>query len=133
MSNQPTTSTLPRPVGRFVDAVNHSETHEAVAAFAADALVNDIRREFTGIDAIRAWLEREIIGDTVRLQILQARAHHQMTIVTARTTGTFEKTDLPDPLDLTFYFSVASDSITQLVVIANQPTPDWACGQPVVS
>jgi hypothetical protein len=32
--------------------------------FAGDALVND-RREFWGQDTIRAWLDREIIGDKV--------------------------------------------------------------------
>jgi hypothetical protein len=131
MSKQTTTSTLPKAVGRFIDAVNGSDCEEAIAAFAADALVNDIRREFSGAIAIRAWLQREIFGDAVRLETLGARAHYQTTIVTARTTGNFDKTNLPDPLDLTFYFTTTSDTITQLVVIANEPTPHWAISQQV--
>jgi hypothetical protein len=35
------------------------------AMFAADALVDDIRREFPGPPAIRHWIEREIVGDKV--------------------------------------------------------------------
>lgn len=131
MTNQITISELPRPVGRFVDAVNRSDGEGALAAFAGDALVNDIRREFPGIAAIRAWLDREIIGVSVRLEILAARAHDETTIVTARTTGDFDRSGLPDPLDLTLYFTTTStEEITQLVVIANQPTPDWASSEP---
>jgi hypothetical protein len=133
MTNQITRSMPPRPVGRFVDAVNRSDPEEAIAVFAADALVNDIRREFSGTTPIRAWFEREIIGDAVRLETLETRAHYQTTIVTARTTGTFDKANLPDPLDLTYYFTTTPDTITQLMVIANQPTPDWAISQQVPS
>lgn len=129
MTNQIPISGLPRPVGRFVEAVNRSDGEQALAAFAGDALVNDIRREFCGVAAIRAWLEREIIADSVRLEILEARAQYEATIVTARTTGDFDKSGLPDPLDLTFYFTATTDAITQLVVVANQPTPDWASSE----
>lgn len=129
MNNPPSTPNLPAPVASYIDAVNHADLQRAVAAFAADAVVNDIRREFIGAHAISAWLEREIIGDAVRLDVLHAREHHGSTIVTARTTGNFDKTNLPDPLDLTFYFTGTPDAITQLIVIANQPTPIWAFDQ----
>jgi hypothetical protein len=49
-------STPPAPVQGYIDASD---------AFAGDAFVNDTRREFCGKDAIRAWLDREIIGDKV--------------------------------------------------------------------
>lgn len=129
MTNHISESSLPRAVGRFVDVVNRSDCEQAIAAFAADAFVNDIRREFSGTAAIRAWLDREIIGDSVRLEVLEARTHYETTIVTARTTGSFDKSNLPDPLDLTYYFTTSPDVITQLIVIANQPTPDWASSQ----
>lgn len=74
-------------------------------------------------------LEREIVGDSVRLEILEARTHYETAIVTARTTGTFDKANLPDPLDLTYYFTATTGAITQLIVIANQPTPGWAWSQ----
>jgi len=133
MANHSTTSVLPPAVERFVGAVNRSDGDEAVAAFAADALVNDIRREFHHTPAIRAWLENEIIGDSVRLDVRQVRTHYQTTIVTARTTGNFDKTNVADPLDLTFYFTPSPEAITQLIVIANQPTPPWAAGDQVAS
>jgi len=126
MTDHAMAPSLPPAVERFVGAVNRSDGEEAVAAFAADALVNDIRREFHHTPAIRAWLEREIIGDTVRLEVHEARTHHETTIVTARTTRNFDKTKVTDPLDLTLYFNASPEAITQLIVIANQPTPQWA-------
>jgi len=126
MTTSQITCNLPKPVSRFLEAVNRLDADDAIAAFTLDAVVNDIRREFIGPDAIRAWLDREIIGDHVHFEVLRARCHHGSTILTARTTGTFDKTNLPDPLDLTFYFTVDEQAITQLLVIANQPTPDWA-------
>lgn len=133
MTDHPVSPALPPSVERFLAAVNCSAGEEAVAAFAADALVNDIRREFRHTPAIRAWLEREIIGDAVRLDVRQIRTHHQTTIVTARTTGNFDKIKVADPLDLTFYFTASPEAITQLIVIANQPTPEWAANDQAAS
>jgi len=59
--------------------------------------------------------------------------HHETTIVTARTTGNFDKTKVTDPLDLTLYFNASFEAITQLIVIANQPTPQWAASDQVAS
>ena len=40
-------------VAEYVAAVNAFDEHAVVATFADDALVNDVRREFSGKDAIR--------------------------------------------------------------------------------
>jgi hypothetical protein len=77
-----------------------------VAAFASDALVNDIQREFWGPDAIRRWADREIIGDV---------------IVSAAVDGDYDKTGLPDPLVLTFYFSLDGGQISRLIIAGNKP------------
>jgi len=34
--------------------------------------------------------------------------------------GTYDKTGLPDPLILSFYFSLRGDQITQLIILRNQ-------------
>jgi hypothetical protein len=34
--------------------------------------------------------------------------------------GTYDKTGLPDPLILSFYFSLRGDQITQLIIIDNK-------------
>jgi ketosteroid isomerase-like protein len=52
---------VPAAVRTYINASNAFDADAAMAAFADDAVVNDTRREFSGIDAIRAWLDREII------------------------------------------------------------------------
>ena len=47
-------------------------------------------------------------------------------IVHAVTDGEYDKTGLPDPLVLTYYFTVRDDRIVRLIIIHNQPTPAWA-------
>ena len=59
--------TIPAAVRTYITASNAFDTDAVMAAFADDAVVNDTRREFSRIDAIRAWLDREIIGDKVTM------------------------------------------------------------------
>jgi hypothetical protein len=40
--------------------------------------------------------------------------------------GNYDKSGLPDPLVLTYYFALADDHIGQLIIIHNEPTPSWA-------
>ena len=47
-------------------------------------------------------------------------------IVHAVTGGEYDKTGLPDPLVLTYYFTVRGDRIVRLIIIRNEPTPTWA-------
>ena len=118
-------STLPAPVQGYIDASNGFDGDAVIAWFAGDALVND-RREFWGKDAIRAWLDREIIGDKVTTTPTATAEHYGEVIVHAVTDGEYDKTRLPDPLVLTYYFTVRGHRIVQLIIIRNQPTPAWA-------
>ena len=94
--------------------------------FADDALLNDARREFRGKDAIRAWLDRELIADKVTMEPAGAVEHYGDVAVTAVMDGLYDKTGLPDPLILTHYFTVRDDRIIRLFVIRNEPPPPWA-------
>src|ERR1700756_4995141 len=55
-------------VAEHIDAINAADTDRAVATFALDAYVNDNHREFVGIDAIRRWLAKEIVGEKVTIE-----------------------------------------------------------------
>jgi limonene-1,2-epoxide hydrolase len=112
-----TTVQLPGVVADHVATVNAFDTEAIVATFADDALVNDNRREFSGTDAIRAWVAAEMVGDHVTIAPVQAFEHHGMTIVRGRYDGDYDKAGLPDELILTNYFSVEDDRIVSLFVI----------------
>lgn len=111
---------LPGCVSDYIAATNAFDIEAVMATFAADALVNDHRNEFVGRDAIRDWAEREIIGDRVTMQVAGATRRGSAVAVNAKIDGNFDKSGLPDPLVLAFYFSMSDDRIVQLVIVHNK-------------
>ena len=107
-------------VAEHIAAVNALDTDAVVATFAEDAYVNDARREFAGIDAIRRWVAKEMVGDKVSIDVREVLDHHGDTIVRGAYYGEFDKTKLPDEVILSNYFSVRDGKIVSLVVIFNQ-------------
>ena len=110
-------------IAEHIRAVNAFDTEAIVATFAPDAYVNDNRREISGLDAIRRWVAREIVGDHVTMEVREVLDHHGDTIVRARYDGQYDKTDLPSELILTNYFSVRDGRIVSLAIVFNQPSP----------
>jgi hypothetical protein len=110
-------------VAEHVAAVNAFDTDAIVATFAGDAYVNDVHREIAGIDAIRGWVAKEIVGDKVTIAVQEVVDHHGDIIVRAAYDGEYDKTNLPDPLILSNYFSIRDGKIISLVVIHNTPSP----------
>jgi hypothetical protein len=108
-------------VAEHIAAVNALDTDAIVATFAEDAYVNDARREFAGIGAIRRWVAKEMVGDKVSIDVREVLDHHGDTIVRGAYDGEFDKASLPDEVILSNYFSVRDGKIVSLVVIFNQP------------
>jgi hypothetical protein len=110
-------------VAEHVAAVNAFDTERIVATFAPGAYVNDNRREIWGTDAIRAFMAKEFVGDHVTMEVREVIDHYGDIIVRARYDGTYDKTNLPDELIMTSYFSIRGNRIISLAVIFNQPSP----------
>ena len=117
------TTELPAVIAEHIAAVNAFDIRRIVATFAPDAYVNDARREINGVDAIGAWAAKEMVGDHVTMEVREVIDHYGDTIVRARYDGTYDKTNLPDELVMTNYFSVRDNKIVSLAVIFNQPSP----------
>jgi ketosteroid isomerase-like protein len=112
---------LPSPVAAYIAAVNNFDLNILTETFAEDALVNDHREEFSGRAAIRDWAQREIIGDSVTMYVTKVVRRGDSVAVTACLDGAFDKTGLPDPLVLAFYFSISGERIVQLIIVHNKP------------
>jgi ketosteroid isomerase-like protein len=121
MTHADTTTKLPPVVAAYIAATNASDGAALSATFAEDALVNDARHEFRGKAAIMRWADREIIGDRVTMEIVSVVEHYGDTIVTAKMDGNYDKTGLPDPLLLTFYFTPHGNAISKLIIVHNKP------------
>jgi len=110
-------------VAEHVRAVNAFDTDAIVATFAQDAYVNDNRREIVGIEAIRRWAAKEMVGDKVTIEVREVIDHYGDIIVRGAYDGEYDKTKLPKELILSNYFSVRDGKIVSLVVIFNQASP----------
>ena len=66
-------------------------------------------------------MAREITGDHVTIDVTEVLDHHGDAIVRGRYDGTFDKTNLPEELILTNYFTVRDGKIVSLIVIRNTP------------
>jgi SnoaL-like domain len=109
-------------IADHIAAVNAFDTDAIVATFAEDAYVNDNHREIAGINAIRRWVETEMVGDKVTLDVREVVDHHGDTIVRAAYDGEYDKTNLPDELIMSNYFGVRNGRIVSLAVIRNRPS-----------
>lgn len=109
-------------VAEHVAAVNAGDLDAIVATFADDAYVNDARREFVGTEAIRRFVEKEIVGDNIVIEVREVLDHHGDTIVRAAYEGDFDRSNLPDgDVILSNYFSVRDGRIVSLVTVNNRP------------
>ena len=111
---------LPQVVLDHVAAYRDHDTDALMATLAPDALVNDVQREFLGHQAIRAWAEKEIVGPKVTLEMESAFEHAGGTIVRFSVDGDFDKSNLPNPLVLTYYFIIQDERIGQLIILHNK-------------
>ena len=118
-----TNAALPPVVAEHLDAVNAFDVDRIMATFAEDAYVNDNRREIRGADAIRKFIAKEFVADKVTMDVREVIDHYGDIIVRAKYDGTYDKTNLPDELVMTSYFSVREGKIISLAVIFNQPSP----------
>jgi ketosteroid isomerase-like protein len=114
------TNDLPQVVADHIAACNAHDADAWMATFAPDAMVNDFQREFIGPRAIRAFADKEIFGANVTMAVQHAWDRHGDVTVHARIDGTYDKTGLPDPLILSFYFGLRDARITQLIIIHNK-------------
>ncbi|MBX3197841.1 MAG: nuclear transport factor 2 family protein [Labilithrix sp.] len=113
---------LPAPVAAAIDAVNAGDASALLALFAEDAMVNDQLREHWGRATIAGWIARDVVGQRLSMRIGRVRNNHAHAVVEATVDGDFERRGLPDPLVVTFYFSVHAGQIDQLLILRNEPS-----------
>ncbi|HEY4341485.1 MAG TPA: nuclear transport factor 2 family protein [Steroidobacteraceae bacterium] len=114
---------LPAVISEHIRAVNAFDTEAIVATFSPDAYVNDNRREISGQNAIRRWVEKELVGDRVTMEVQEVIDHYGGTIVRAAYDGNFDRTRLPEVVVLSNYFHVIDGKIVSLVIIFNRSSP----------
>jgi hypothetical protein len=68
-------------------------------------------------------MAKELVGDHVTMEVREIVDHYGDAIVRAKWDGTYDKTNLPDEIIVTNYFSIRDNKIVSLTIILNQPSP----------
>lgn len=110
---------LPAIIEKFIKAQNEHDSKAYLETFSEDALVNDIARNFRGKEKIRHWAEKEIIVPKVTFKADEIIEHHGDFLITALIDGGYDKSKVPDPLYLDYFFTIRHERIVQLIVIKN--------------
>ncbi len=106
-------------IASHIAAVNSFDLDAVMDTFADDAVVNDASREFWGQEHIRAFVAKELVGDRVTMEPVEAIDNAGMWCVRCRYEGDYDKTGLPDPLILTNYFRVRDGKVVTLFIVHN--------------
>jgi hypothetical protein len=85
-----------------------------------DALLNDQLRDYWGKQAIREWAARDIIVQSLTMNVTSAIENYGNVVITANINGKFDVTGLPDPLVCAFYFTAYADRIVRLIILRNR-------------
>ena len=81
------TDTLPPAIAEFFDATNAGDRERFLAAFAADAVLDDWGRAFTGRDGIASWNETDNIGVQSHFDVTGSTVAHGVHAVSITVTG----------------------------------------------
>ena len=108
-------------VADHIAAINAHDAGAITATFAPEAYVSAQHGEYVGTDAVRRFVEREIIADNVTVDVREVVDHHGDTIVRALYDGDYDKTNLPDEVILSNYFSIRDTKIISLLIAPHHP------------
>ena len=111
-------------IAEQIAAVNAHDTEAILAAFAPDAYLNDNGRELRGAAELRAWVEKEVVGDKVTVEVREVVEHHGDAIVRAAYDGEFDRTGMPPEIVLTTYYAVRDGKITSLLMVFPRPAAE---------
>lgn len=111
---------LPEVITRFIKAINEHDNNAFIACFATDALCNDFQRNFFGIEAIKQWSDKEIIGDKITFTTDDVIEHYGEYLITSLTDGNYDKSKSPDPTYLDYFFTLRENKIVRLIITKNR-------------
>lgn len=109
-------SLLPQVIQDFIAAANKPDPEAYIDCFSEDAFVFDEGKEWAGKTAIKKWSAERHFGANITLELKNHKQHGKEIVAVFKVDGDFDKTGLPDPLYLDFYFQIHNLKIKQLTI-----------------
>ena len=106
------TTTLARPVARYIAGANAQDIQAVTACFAEDAVVHDEGRSREGISAIREWAEEVSKRYHPSVEVIRVEAMDGKTVLSGRVSGNFPGS----PVELRYVFTLDGGKIARLEI-----------------
>lgn len=104
------TMKLPTTIAKYVEASNSGDTSATVELFSESAVVHDDGEEFTGLQAIEAWIAESTRKYQAQLVPLALEESGDHLVLRGQVSGNFPGS----PIELDFDFVLTDDKITFL-------------------
>ncbi len=104
--------TLPKPVAKYLAAVEAKDTDMLALCFADDARCHDEGRDYRGLEAIKSWAKKTQTKYKYVMEPLNASESGKIVKLHARLTGDFPGS----PIELDYTFTIAKGKITALEI-----------------
>ena len=106
------TTTLARPVARYVAGANAQDIQAVTACFAEDAVVHDEGRRREGIPGIREWAEEVSEQYHPSVEVIRVAEMDGKTVLSGRVSGNFPGS----PVELRYVFTLDGEKIARLEI-----------------
>lgn len=107
---------MPQVIHNFIIASNKPDPAGYVNCFAEDGVVIDEGQRRQGKDAIKDWSDKYHFAAHVTLEPREVQGDENEVTLTCKIDGDYDKTGLPDPLLLDYYFLIKGNKITYLSI-----------------
>ncbi len=101
---------LPKVIQDFVFESNEHDIEAMLACFTDDAVLNDNKRQFDGIAAIRGWSDNEYIGSRVEVETKGYSFTGTEHVVSTEINGDYPA----GPYHFVFSFTLLNNRIAKL-------------------
>lgn len=102
----------PEIITRYLDAANRFDATDAANCFSEDAQVLDEHRVYSGLDAVRSWIDETSRKYRPQFVLLGAKAHGNGLLLAVRVSGAFPGS----PVDLDYAIALRDGKISSLKI-----------------
>lgn len=116
MKEQQVQLNLPRPIEEFVSAINRHFTTDVLETLGENVVITDEGQTYRGIEEARTWCDEKCVAAMVTLKTVDVSKTDVEAIVAFDIDGSFDKSGLPDPFVMDFYFTINDSKIIRLSI-----------------
>jgi hypothetical protein len=116
MNSQQKQLSPPQPIIEFVSAINRHSTADVLQTLGQNVVITDEGQTYQSIEEARTWCDEKCVAAMITLRMIDVSEVGDETIVAFEIDGSFDKSGLPDPFLMDFYFTIKDSKVIRLSI-----------------